>query len=85
MYTEIHYKDDECIYFGSGPRRFKYLISFQMKITWLEGKSLHKGSPRIQRPMNVDRGVRGTDTEIFLKTNLNFLSDRFLDSFFNLT
>ena len=44
------------------------LKSFQMKITWLEGKSLHKGSPRTQRPMNVDRGVRGTDTEMFLKT-----------------
>lgn len=66
MYTEIHYKDDECIIFhSSGRQRFQYLISFQMKVTWLEGKSLHKGSPRTQRPINVDSGVRGTDTEIF--------------------
>ena len=66
MYTETHYKDDECIILqSSGPQRFQYLISFQMKVTWLEGKSLHKGSPRTQRPINVDSGVRGTDTEIF--------------------
>ena len=66
MYTEIHYKDDECIILQrSGRKRFQYLISFQMKVTWLEGKSLHKGSPRTQRPINVDSGVRGTDTEIF--------------------
>ena len=30
--------------------------------TWLEGNSLHRVSPNTHRPMNVDRGVRGTET-----------------------
>ena len=30
--------------------------------TWLEGNSLHRVSPNTHRPMNVDKGVRGTET-----------------------
>ena len=32
--------------------------------TWLEGNNLQRVSPKTQRPINVDRGVRGTETVI---------------------
>ena len=38
------------------------------RFTWLEGNSLQSISPRTQRPMNVDNGVSGTDTEDIFKS-----------------
>ena len=47
------------------------IINFKIAIdifTWLAGRSLQRASPKTHRPMKVERGVRGTDTEnIFRK------------------
>ena len=40
------------------------IINFSIVSTWLAGRSLQRASPNTHRPMKVERGVRGTDTEI---------------------